>query len=814
MNELKGAPRPKSETAPPGLAIGIDLGTTNSLIAVARTGLAPDHLLTAPGTLEIAPEGPARLTVELLQLPQASLDGTVAEHTLFPSVVFQASKDSPRYVGMGAREAKYSNRKGKTVFYSVKRDMGTDFDPCYPSAVTPDLDTPVKVSTVILRAMREAAEEKLGISLSNVPTVITIPASFQSAQRRDTLHAAISAGFHVDEHCLFDEPNAALLAYVMRPRVTSRWSADETVLVFDFGGGTCDISIIDVAKSPVSATLTLKNLGISRYEALGGDDIDRHLVHTQLALAFYSASGRGERDWGASERRFSIWSQLYKIAELLKIRMCEELEKVASSRLDWKPDDFATLSVSVPPQTINTSEGPITLEDPALTGAQFVKLMAPFLDPECAGDADHEHYRVTSIFTPIRDALDKARLKAADITRVLLAGGSSFNPLVERALRLFFTGASIDRPPGLDYLVAEGAAFQAHLKFVRRHDVLVPIVGDTIGLLTEGGKFEPLIQAGAPIPFPDPVGWMDYGQFRVPREGMTHVDLVLCAGSASRPIHTVQLRFSKSVPQGAVVRLRVRFDEAKIFRLDADLPDHPGIRVSESITNPLALLPQTPEERRRTELERELTRAQADNELDEHVDEMIELAEVLRGARRYESALEWLQQAQRRRPASATQIQHQRAMNHHDLGEDDKAHEIWRALADKDKLNAWHAFNAAFSTPDHTIKELFLRRASRLEPANGIFHVVLGRTLRYLGKHDEARQQFAEAERLLRDEIRYSADDSNLKLWLAEALDNLGRSGEAAALRAEARQQPERTKSEYGNLVALAPQTAVTRRNT
>ncbi len=812
MNQLEGAPRPKSETTPPGLAIGIDLGTTNSLIAVVRPGLAADRLLSAPGTRDYAPDGPARLTAELLQLPQANLDGTVAEHTLFPSVVFQASADGPRYVGMGAKEAKYSNRKGKTVFYSVKRDMGTDLDPCYPSAVTPDLDTPVKVSTVILRAMREAAEEKLGISLSNVPTVITIPASFQSAQRRDTLHAAISAGFHVDEHCLFDEPNSALLAYISRPRITARWNTDETVLVFDFGGGTCDISIIEVAKSPLSATLTLKNLGISRYEALGGDDIDKHLVHTQLAQAFYAASRRAERAWGAGERRYSIWSQLYKIAELLKIRMCEELEKVTSSRPEWRPDEFAALSVSVPPQTIKTTEGPITLEDPALTGAQFVKLMVPFLDPSCAGDVDREYYRVTSIFTPILDSLEKARLKPASITRVLLVGGSSLNPLVEQALGKFFRDATIDRPEGLEFLVAEGAALQAHLKFVRRHDVLLPIVGDTIGLLTQGGKFESLIRAGAAIPFPAAEGWMEYGQFRVPRDGMTHVDLVLCAGSANRPIHTIQLRFSKSVPQGAVVRLKVRFDDAKIFRLEADLPDFPGIRVSESITNPLALLPQTPEERRRTELERELTRAQAANALEEHVDDMLELAEVLRNARRFESALEWLQQAQRKSGAASPQLQHQLAMNHHDLGEDDKAHEIWRALAEQDKLNAWHAFNAAISTADHLVKELFLRRAARLEPANGIFRVVLGRTLRHLGKHEEARQQFVEAERLLRDEIRYSADDSNLKLWLAEVLDYLGRSGEAAALRAEARQQPEKAKTVYDNLVELAPQTAVTRR--
>ncbi|MEO6061819.1 MAG: Hsp70 family protein, partial [Thermoflexales bacterium] len=597
MNEFKSAPRSGAEMPPPGLAIGIDLGTTNSLIAVVRGTPPADRLLPAAGPGQYIPDGPARLTAELLQLPQPELDGAVAEHTLFPSVVFQP-EFGPRLVGMGAREAKFTQRKGRRVFYSVKRDMGKNCDPCDPAAITPELDTPVKVTAVILRAMRDAAEQKLGLSLANVPTVITIPASFQSAQRRDTLHAAISAGFSVDEHCLFDEPNAALLAYITRPRITSRWDAEETVLVFDFGGGTCDISIIDVTRSPVNGTVTLKNVGVSRYEALGGDDIDRHLAHSLLAAAFYRASGKPEREWGSGERRQSIYSQLYKIAELLKIRLCEELEKLTSARPGWTPPDFAALSVALPTQTIRTSAGPIQIEMPTLTGAEFIQVMAPFLDERSSGDTEGEHYRLTSIFTPIRDALDKSRLKPVDITRVLLAGGSSRNPLVERALQAFFKGGTVDRPDGLEFLVAEGAALQAHLKFVRKLDVLLPIAGDTIGLLTEGGKFEPLIRAGSSIPFPAE-GSLDYRQFRVPREGMTHVDLVLCAGSASRPIHTVQLRFSKAVPQGAVVRLKVRFDDAKIFRLEADLPDQPGIRIAENISNPLALLPQTAEERRR-----------------------------------------------------------------------------------------------------------------------------------------------------------------------------------------------------------------------
>ncbi|MBC8450400.1 MAG: Hsp70 family protein [Chloroflexi bacterium] len=267
----------------PPFVVGIDLGTTNSLLAVA--GL-PDELrfLPPPPAAQGAQTSLGRaVPVQLLKLPQLNLDGTVAEHVLFPSVVFQAAGDGQRLVGMGAKEAKFHYTKDRSVFYSVKRDLGTDRDPYYVRAVSPDLNTPVKVTAVILRAMKEAAEAKLGRSLSDVPTIVTIPASFQSAQRRDTLRAARMAGLRVDDQGLFDEPNAALLAYMNRQRVQLRWHHEETVLVFDFGGGTCDISLINVSYAPSSFKIQLRRPAISPYEQRGGDEIEQHIVHTALA---------------------------------------------------------------------------------------------------------------------------------------------------------------------------------------------------------------------------------------------------------------------------------------------------------------------------------------------------------------------------------------------------------------------------------------------------------------------------------------------------------------------------------------------------
>lgn len=764
------------------LVIGIDLGTTNSLVAVAGQA---DHMRYLPLDSEQLPDESSSLSnaiqVHLLMLPQLFQDGTVVEDVLFPSVVFQETPDSPRLIGLGAREAKYSKRRGRTVFYSVKKDLGTDREPFYPSAITPDLNTPVKVSAEILRAIRKATEAKLGRSIDDLPVVITIPASFQSAQRRDTLRAAQLAGFKVTEHSLFDEPNAALLAYMNRRRVQGRWNAEETVLVFDFGGGTCDIAIIDVSFAPVSRKVQLRSLALSRFEQLGGDDIDQHLVHTYLAPQFYQAAGKAEREWSLAERRDTIWSQLGRLAEDLKVRLCEELDKVVEVQ-GWDRVNLSKVRVSLPPQVIRTSAGDIWLDQLSLSGQEFADLLEPFLDPDDSSNADKEYYRITSIFTPIQDALEKCNLSAKDITRVLLVGGSSRNPLVEQALQRFFAGATIERPKQLDQLVAEGAAVHAYWRNVIGHDILAPIVGDTIGLLAEGGVFVPLIKAGSPIPFPSDDSWHTYTQFRIPQDFMSHVDLVICAGSAARPVHTVQLQLPFAVTRHTAVHLKVRLDGNKIFHLEAYLPDQPHVRVRQAIENPLGLQPMTPAERQRATLEKKLAAARQEGTLNQHVDEMSQLAEVLLELGRCELALEWANAALKRSSGNPA-IQRLKARIHSELGEHIEAHRIWARLADQQRGEPYVALNAALSAPDLPTRERYIRQAHTAAPGDGIILFFLADTFARAGDQAEARDQFARARAQLEATVR-SRPDVPVFLWyLALTYDALGNTAQAEATR-------------------------------
>lgn len=781
MNELSLLNKlPKSLKTKP-FVIGIDLGTTNSLMSIAS-----EYLENA--IIDVTQESdkedftfPYFIPVKLIQLPQQNLDGTVASHYLFPSVVFQESPESEILAGMGAREAKYKYRRGRQVFYSVKMDLGTDREPFYPSAVSEQLNTPVKISAIILKKMKEAAEEILSQSLNDTPVVITIPASFQSPQRRDTIEAAKLAGFRIDDQCLFDEPNAALLGYMNRRRAQLRWHSEETVLVFDFGGGTCDISIIDVSFSPVQKAIHLKNLALSRFEKLGGDDIDKHMVHKWLKFIFYEVSGRQEREWPYAERQHRIWSQLAKIAELLKIRFCEELESVLQG--EWNEEKASKVVVSIPAQFVETSFGVIELPNLRLDWKTFNEIIQPFVDHQCSKNSNEEFYRVTSIFSPIKDALEKAGLRPSDITRILLAGGSSKNPIVEKEIMKYFPNANIERQKNMDYLVAEGAAVHAYLRLVYNHDILSPIAGDSIGIITEGGVFQNLIPAGSTIPFPNVNDWMTYEHFRVPRDGMDHVDLIICAGNINRPIHVIKLNFSRKISKDTTITLRLRLDGNKIFWIEAFLPDFPEINVRETIENPLGVLPMTSKERERAELENILAKAQSDQTLNTKTQEMEKLANVLLDLNLPEQALGWIEQITKRSNRSHKDALITKARAHLKLGEIETAHQIYAELSDRSPGDANLAINASLTAPDLRVKERFIRRAVDAAPSDGVCWYFFADFLLQKGAFEESRIAFEKSRDLINKALRAYPESIYYLEYLAIVLDSLEEEDEANVIR-------------------------------
>ena len=393
-------------------AVGIDLGTTNSVVSTLEGG-DPVVIANAEG---------ARTT---------------------PSVV-AFSKDGDVLVGSVAKRQAVTN-VDRTIS-SVKRHMGTDW--------TTEIDgkkyTPQEISARILQKLKGDAESYLNDKVTDA--VITVPAYFNDAERQATKEAGEIAGLNVLR--IVNEPTAAALAYGL-----DKGKEDELILVFDLGGGTFDVSLLEVGKDEDGFS-TIQVRATSGDNRLGGDDWDQRVVDWLLEQVKSKTGADLSKDKIALQR-------LQEAAEQAK----KELSSASSTNISLQ-----YLSV--------TPEGPIHLDE-KLTRAKFEDLTSDLL---------------ARTKKPFQDVIAEAGIKVSDISEVVLVGGSTRMPAVAELVKEL-TGREPNKGVNPDEVVAMGAALQAGvLKGDRKGVLLIDVTPLSLGIETKGGVMTKLIERNTAIP--------------------------------------------------------------------------------------------------------------------------------------------------------------------------------------------------------------------------------------------------------------------------------------------------------------------------
>ena len=459
----------------PVTALGMDLGTSKSCLAVASYHPVSDKL-----TVECVPYRDADERVAVIAMPSVvALEGDAV-------LVGRAAK---REIG------KHRRFLEKNLFVDSKNDMGLRYTYWKAPAF---LQTATEVAKHIAHELIDRADpEGLG---PWEELVATVPASFQGTQREATLEAVEELALP-DHTSLLDEPYAAFLNFAFRHPEQLQHREGQTLLVFDFGGGTCDVAVFRLYR-PGGAPMRARLIGTSRYHRLGGGDIDRLIVHRHLLPMLLKQNGMREADLDFRQKKVVLEPQLLALAESLKIALCKRIDAVVAKggRAD---DDLDVMAQGE--HAVEVADATLWLTDPTLNVAIFRTLMATMLATAAATHFD-EFVRTASIFDPVRNAMERARLEPEEIDLVLLAGTSVLNPLVREAIAAFLPSAKLLFEPDMVALqgaVASGAALQAMSRAVLGKPIIEPCLSGTLALQTVAGAVR-LLEAGMPLPVDSP----------------------------------------------------------------------------------------------------------------------------------------------------------------------------------------------------------------------------------------------------------------------------------------------------------------------
>ena len=583
--------------------IGIDFGTSTTVVSLSTFDTITSQITSTP-----------------IELNQKLYDGSIYTSYKIPTMV--AYYNNKLLVGEGANKIKLKLKQGINLWHSFKMDLGEDIGCKYPQSQLNNerlkILNPKDVTKIFFKYLKVQIEKY--VATHNLPSdieyAISIPASFEANQRKDLIESVNANGMLLNKQTLIDEPNAAFLSYISHPKLKSEITILEdyptNILVFDFGAGTCDISILEVGYS--IGGFYSKNLSISRFEELGGNDIDKLIAIDVLLAQFLNENNQDINFFTTKELTQYIIPKLEIVAELLKIKMSKKLSLLETNKnLNDLIDDNSGVVLNSSSTEIKLRKGTFTLHNPMLSYKEFFEINSMFtsVDTEYSEHRINDEEEFKSIYLPIFTALKKAYLEKNDIDYLLFIGGSSKNPLIQNSLKNYFDETEHLIPQNLQAHVSAGAAIHSFIFNGFGKNIIEPITSEPIIIIIKEQEEETLrtiIKAGTTIPCES----ISINNLRPQKEGQDIIEMPICVGNKNKILHTLKVKSpnSNGFNLNTKIELKVSISSDKMLVINATVD---GKEIAVEPLNPFSNEEVSIRDKKKFQAEKEFNNSTASN---------------------------------------------------------------------------------------------------------------------------------------------------------------------------------------------------------
>lgn len=711
--------------------IGIDFGTSTTVVSIASYDKDNEKICT-----------------KSLRLPQKLIDGTIYSSEVIPTVI--AWFKDAIFVGEGASQLKYQLKRGRNIWYSFKMELGEDLGAKYYKSEIRDKDpfnirNPKDAARVFFMYLKflifkYCKENNLS---QDIAYSVSIPASFEANQRKDLLDALVANGMNVSKQALIDEPNAAFISYVVsrasegQPLYLNA-NYNSKVLVFDFGGGTCDLSILEIGQS--SNGFYSKNIAISKFTQLGGDDIDRYITYHYLLPRFLEANDKKKEQFRTNELK-QIASSLYKIAERLKILKNKSLASLTSNFIVPKVKDSDIKTEIETAVFVETSKGVLKQSSFYLTNKELTETMAVFtkqgIGKTTRMKGEDEYH---SIFSPIESAIRKSKVPKAELDYILFIGGSTQSPYIQQALHDYFEDSEMLVPVNLQTHVSKGAAIHSLLFNGMNKCLIQPISSEPIMIITKDERPKIILPAGTLIP----CNTITIDDLVTSREGQTVIELPICVGNVNKLLFNLKIESATSngFPINAPIQLTIEVNANKMLIIHAACM---GVTCNVEPLSPFANKELTTAERialqaeRKTNLEAEKNGGSpSKSSLKELREAYEQMGNSFKAAETYE-----LQNELYPEMGAYNSI----GVMYSNAGYTSKAIEFYEMALEEDPNNRYANANigSILCRRNPELAKKYLQKALEIDPNLDIALIELGRIDEQEGRKEEARSKFKKA---------------------------------------------------------------------